>query len=324
MALVKNSFLGAGRFSCTLLRLQFRSEDVQHVCVNGVTTAAQSPLNPTDKKKKVPEDGLKLQDFISGDLSEKSQWAQYKGDLKRQKGERLRLPPWLKTEIPIGKNYNKLKNTLRHLNLHTVCEEARCPNIGECWGGGEYSTATATIMLMGDTCTRGCRFCSVKTARKPPPLDPDEPYNTAEAIADWGLDYVVLTSVDRDDLADGGAEHFAETVSNLKQRNPKILVECLTPDFRGDLASVARIALSGLDVYAHNVETVRELQRHVRDPRANFDQSLSVLRHAKAVKPSLVTKTSIMLGLGETDDQIQATMSGNSTQSINSTRRCLS
>nr|XP_023685379.1 lipoyl synthase, mitochondrial [Paramormyrops kingsleyae] len=309
MALVKNSFLGAGRFSCTLLRLQFRSEDVQHVCVNGVTTAAQSPLNPTDKKKKVPEDGLKLQDFISGDLSEKSQWAQYKGDLKRQKGERLRLPPWLKTEIPIGKNYNKLKNTLRHLNLHTVCEEARCPNIGECWGGGEYSTATATIMLMGDTCTRGCRFCSVKTARKPPPLDPNEPYNTAEAIADWGLDYVVLTSVDRDDLADGGAEHFAETVSNLKQRNPKILVECLTPDFRGDLASVARIALSGLDVYAHNVETVRELQRHVRDPRANFDQSLSVLRHAKAVKPSLVTKTSIMLGLGETDDQIQATMS---------------
>uniref|UniRef100_A0A3B3RP26 Lipoic acid synthetase n=1 Tax=Paramormyrops kingsleyae TaxID=1676925 RepID=A0A3B3RP26_9TELE len=117
------------------------------VCVNGVTTAAQSPLNPTDKKKKVPEDGLKLQDFISGDLSEKSQWAQYKGDLKRQKGERLRLPPWLKTEIPIGKNYNKLKNTLRHLNLHTVCEEARCPNIGECWGGGEYSTATATIMV---------------------------------------------------------------------------------------------------------------------------------------------------------------------------------
>ncbi|PKU45496.1 lipoyl mitochondrial [Limosa lapponica baueri] len=111
---------------------------------------------------------------------------------------RLRLPPWLKTKIPMGKNYNKLKNTLRSLNLHTVCEEARCPNIGECWGGGEYATATATIMLMGDTCTRGCRFCSVKTAKNPPPLDPEEPYNTAKAIAEWGLDYVVLTSVDRD------------------------------------------------------------------------------------------------------------------------------
>ncbi|KAG7263862.1 hypothetical protein CRUP_001194 [Coryphaenoides rupestris] len=189
-----------------------------------------------------------------------------------------------------------------------VCEEAKCPNIGECWGGGEYATATATIMLMGDTCTRGCRFCSVKTARLPPPLDPEEPYNTAKAIAAWGLDYVVLTSVDRDDIPDGGAEHFAKTVANLKQRSPQIMVECLTPDFRGDLAAVEKIALSGLDVYAHNVETVRELQRHVRDPRANIDQSLSVLRHAKKVKPTILTKTSIMLGLGETDRQIESTM----------------
>uniref|UniRef100_W5LHJ8 Lipoyl synthase, mitochondrial n=2 Tax=Astyanax mexicanus TaxID=7994 RepID=W5LHJ8_ASTMX len=261
-----------------------------------------------DRKKEIKEDGLELKDFISGDLSEKGRWEEYRGNLKRQKGERLRLPPWLKTEIPIGKNYNKLKNTLRDLNLHTVCEEARCPNIGECWGGGEHATATATIMLMGDTCTRGCRFCSIKTARNPPPLDPDEPYNTAKAIAAWGLDYVVLTSVDRDDLADGGAEHFAKTVSNLKERSPHILVECLTPDFRGDLSSVETIALSGLDVYAHNVETVRELQRYVRDPRANIDQSLSVLRHAKQVKPGLLTKTSIMLGLGETDTQIHATL----------------
>ncbi|XP_013926388.1 PREDICTED: lipoyl synthase, mitochondrial-like [Thamnophis sirtalis] len=164
------------------------------------------------------QEGPDLKDFISGELSDKAKWAEYKGNLKRQKGERLRLPPWLKTEIPVGKNYNKLKNTLRHLNLHTVCEEARCPNIGECWGGGEYATATATIMLMGDTCTRGCRFCSVKTSRNPPPLDPEEPYNTAKAIAEWGLDYVVLTSVDRDDLSDGGAEHFAKTVSHLKER----------------------------------------------------------------------------------------------------------
>lgn len=261
-----------------------------------------------ERKKELSEHGPDLQDFISGELSEKSRWEEYRGNLKRQKGERLRLPPWLKTEIPIGKNYNKLKSTLRDLNLHTVCEEARCPNIGECWGGGEYATATATIMLMGDTCTRGCRFCSVKTARKPPPLDPNEPENTAKAIAAWGLDYVVLTSVDRDDIVDGGAEHFAKTVSKLKERSPDILVECLTPDFRGDLAAVEKIALSGLDVYAHNVETVRQLQRHVRDPRANFDQSLSVLRHAKAVKPSVLTKTSIMLGLGETDEQVHSTM----------------
>lgn len=267
-----------------------------------------SPTRTEKKKELLSEDGPDLQDFISGELSEKNKWEEYRGNLKRGKGERLRLPPWLKTEIPIGKNYNKLKNTLRDLKLHTVCEEARCPNIGECWGGGEYATATATIMLMGDTCTRGCRFCSVKTARLPPPLDPNEPYNTAKAIAAWGLDYVVLTSVDRDDIVDGGAEHIAKTVSNLKERSSRILVECLTPDFRGDLSAVEKIALSGLDVYAHNVETVRELQRHVRDPRANFDQSLSVLKHAKKVKPFLLTKTSIMLGLGETDQQVHNTM----------------
>lgn len=280
-----------------------------HSYTCSVTTAAKSsPDRAARKRELLGDDGPDLQDFVSGDLSEKSKWAEYRGSLKREKGERLRLPPWLKTEIPIGKNYNRLKNTLRNLNLHTVCEEARCPNIGECWGGGEYATATATIMLMGDTCTRGCRFCSVKTARQPPPLDPNEPFNTAKAIADWGLDYVVLTSVDRDDIADGGAEHIARTVSILKERGPQILVECLTPDFRGDLAAVEKIALSGLDVYAHNVETVRELQRHVRDPRANIDQSLSVLKHAKTVNPTVLTKTSIMLGLGETDQQILSTM----------------
>ncbi|XP_041053100.1 lipoyl synthase, mitochondrial [Carcharodon carcharias] len=261
-----------------------------------------------DEKKQLLEEGPDLREFISGELRDKQSWEEYKGNLKRQKGERLRLPPWLKTEIPLGKNYNKLKNTLRNLNLHTVCEEARCPNIGECWGGGEKGTATATIMLMGDTCTRGCRFCSVKTSRKPPPLDPDEPFNTANAIAEWNLDYVVLTSVDRDDLPDGGAKHLAATVSHLKGRHSKIIVECLTPDFRGDLKAVETVAASGLDVYAHNVETVRELQRTVRDPRAKFDQSLSVLKHAKQVKPSLLSKTSIMLGLGETDEQVYATL----------------
>ncbi|KAM3864865.1 lipoyl synthase, mitochondrial [Diretmus argenteus] len=306
MALVKHSFI-AGRFSTH--HIWSGPKCNPRVYASGLTTVAKSSLTRPDRKNKLlTDDGPDLQDFISGDLSEKNNWAEYRGNLKRQKGERLRLPPWLKTEIPIGKNFNKLKNSLRDLNLHTVCEEARCPNIGECWGGGEYATATATIMLMGDTCTRGCRFCSVKTARQPAPLDPAEPYNTAKAIAAWGLDYVVLTSVDRDDIADGGAKHIAKTVSNLKERKPQLLVECLTPDFRGDLAAVEEIARSGLDVYAHNVETVRELQRHVRDPRANFDQSLSVLKHAKKIKPTLLTKTSIMLGLGETDQQILNTM----------------
>ncbi|KAK2817010.1 hypothetical protein Q5P01_025201 [Channa striata] len=303
MALLKQSCCVFGRFSTSHLWQSPRS--IPHVYGSSLTTVAKSSSDRRDRNKALlSEDGPDLQDFISGELSEKSKWAEYRGNLKRQKGERLRLPPWVKTEIPIGKNYNRLKNTLRDLNLHTVCEEARCPNIGECWGGGEYATATATIMLMGDTCTRGCRFCSIKTARQPPPLDPDEPYNTAKAIAAWGLDYVVLTSVDRDDIADGGAEHFAKTVSYLKERNPRILVECLTPDFRGDMASVEKVVLSGLDVYAHNVETVRELQRRVRDARANFDQSLSVLKHAKEVKPSVLTKTALMLGLGETDQQI--------------------
>eukprot|EP00842_Homolaphlyctis_polyrhiza_P004779 jgi/Hompol1/5301/HPOL_004320-RA len=219
-----------------------------------------------------------------------------------------KLPPWLKTEIPTGSDFKRIKADLRGLKLHTVCEEARCPNIGECWGGGEQKTATATIMLMGDECTRGCRFCSVKTNRKPAPLDPAEPEHTAEAISRWGLDYVVLTSVDRDDLADGGAEHFAQTVRLIKQKAPKILVECLTGDYQGSLKDVETVALSGLDVYAHNIETVENLQAYVRDRRANFKQSLSVLRHAKQVRPDLITKTSMMLGVGETDDEVMQTL----------------
>ncbi len=191
-----------------------------------------------------------------------------------------------------------------------MCEEARCPNIGECWGGGEEAVATATIMLMGDTCTRGCRFCSVKTSRAPPPLDADEPINTAEAVASWGLDYVVLTSVDRDELADGGSAHIARTVAELKRRRPSLMVEVLSPDFRGDAACVDRVVLSGLDVFAHNVETVEELTPLVRDPRATYRQTLDVLRRAKLVRPGVVTKTSIMLGLGETDQQVLRTMQG--------------
>ncbi|KAK5626938.1 hypothetical protein RRF57_002653 [Xylaria bambusicola] len=218
-----------------------------------------------------------------------------------------RLPEWLKTPIPAGNdNYKKIKKDLRGLNLHTVCEEARCPNISDCWGGDNKNAATATIMLMGDTCTRGCRFCSVKTNRKPAPLDPHEPENTAEALARWGLGYVVLTTVDRDDLADGGARHFAETIRRIKSKKPSLLVEALTGDFMGNLDMVKIVAESGLDVFAHNVETVEALTPYVRDRRATFRQSLSVLEHAKKVKgpDGIITKTSLMLGLGEQEHEI--------------------
>lgn len=222
--------------------------------------------------------------------------------------EITRLPNWLQTPIPNNANYKSIKRDLRGLNLHTVCEEARCPNISDCWGGSDKSAATATIMLMGDTCTRGCRFCSVKTSKAPPPLDPHEPEHTAEALKRWGLGYVVLTSVDRDDLADGGANHFAETIMKIKSKAPSMLVEALTGDYAGDLEMVAKVARSGLDVYAHNVETVEELTPMVRDRRAKFRQSLSVLQHAKEAKEGLITKTSIMLGLGETEEQLWDTL----------------
>lgn len=163
---------------------------------------------------------------------------------------------------------------------------------------------------MGDTCTRGCRFCSVKTARAPPPLDPAEPTNTASAIASWGLDYIVLTSVDRDDLPDGGSNHIAATIREIKKQNPRIFVECLAPDFRGDLECVKTVALSGLDVYAHNIETVEALTPFVRDRRARYRQSLNVLESIKQINPNMITKTSIMLGLGETDEQVEQTMKG--------------
>lgn len=229
------------------------------------------------------------------------------GPAGKQK-EITRLPDWLQTPIPNNANYKSIKRDLRGLNLHTVCEEARCPNISDCWGGSDKSAATATIMLMGDTCTRGCRFCSVKTSKAPPPLDPHEPEHTAEALKRWGLGYVVLTSVDRDDLADGGANHFAETIMKIKSKAPSMLVEALTGDYAGDLEMVAKVARSGLDVYAHNVETVEALTPMVRDRRAKFRQSLSVLKHAKEAKEGLVTKTSIMLGLGETEEQLWHTL----------------
>ncbi|KAG6962315.1 hypothetical protein JG687_00007223 [Phytophthora cactorum] len=193
-----------------------------------------------------------------------------------------RKPKWLKAQPTQGANYERLRKTVKNLGLSTVCEEAKCPNIGECWGGGKDGIATATIMLMGDTCTRGCSFCAVKTSKKPKPLDPEEPNKVAEAIAAWGLDYIVFTSVDRDDYEDLGAGHFAKTVSTLRAKLPEILIECLTPDFQGHDNLIDQVATSGLDVFAHNLETVERLQRRVRDYRANYKQSLHVLERAKS------------------------------------------
>lgn len=255
--------------------------------------------------------GPSFQDFVAGraadyvyDPLERSRLANAGLNKSQEK-----LPHWLKVPIPKGANFKKLYNDVSSLKLSTVCQEAKCPNIGECWGGKDKSKATATIMLLGDTCTRGCRFCSVKTNRNPAKPDPMEPENTAEAIKRWGLGYVVLTTVDRDDLIDGGAHHLAKTVQMIKEKtNNRVLIEALTGDFRGELDMVSVMANSGLDVYAHNMETVEELTPFVRDRRATYRQSLSVLKKAKEAVPSLITKTSLMLGLGETDEQVLQTL----------------
>jgi len=256
------------------------------------------------------DDSLTLDDFLAMEpLAARNSSSPSSSSFVARKKPFVPKPSWLKAEIPSGENYLRLKSTVKTLGLSTVCEEAKCPNIGECWGGGkDGKTATATIMLMGDTCTRGCRFCSVKTARAPPPLDPREPEKVAQAISNWSLAYVVLTSVDRDDLPDGGASHIAKTISMLTEKKPELFVECLTPDFQGDLALVREVAQSGLHVFAHNIETVEGLQRYVRDHRANYRQSLSVLNCVKSEFPHLITKTSIMLGCGETDEEVEQTL----------------
>ncbi len=211
-------------------------------------------------------------------------------------------PEWLKVKAPGGEKYAQIKQLLRGLNLHTVCEEASCPNVAECWGGG-----TATVMLMGDVCTRGCHFCHVKTGNPKGVLDIMEPIKVASAVAELGLTYLVLTSVNRDDLPDGGADHFARTVEAIKKNAPGTLVEVLVPDFCGDAAAIARIASSGADVIAHNVETVERHQKKVRDGRAAYSQSLEVLRRVKELGVKY-TKSSLMLGLGETQEEISTTM----------------
>ncbi len=215
----------------------------------------------------------------------------------------LRKPDWLKIKIPSGEDYLRVKKTLRTYNLNTVCEESSCPNVSKCWESG-----TATIMIMGNMCTRVCRFCDVSSGR-PAPLDPDEPKRVAEAIKQWNLRYIVITSVCRDDLEDGGAAHFAKTIKSVKLSCPNTIVEPLIPDFNYDSDSIKKIIESEPEVVSHNIETVRRLSSKVRDSRATYDQSLSVLRKIKEINPKIYTKSSFMVGHGETKEEVIQTAS---------------
>jgi lipoic acid synthetase len=222
-----------------------------------------------------------------------------------------RKPPWLKVQLPRGEAYETVKSNVKRLDLHTVCQEAMCPNLGECWGAG-----TATIMILGDTCTRGCHFCNVKTGSPKGEVDWLEPKRVAEAVAELGWQYLVLTAVDRDDLADGGATIFANTVRMIHAKAAGAKVECLTGDFAGDLAALDIVLDARPEVLAHNLETVERLQPTVRDRRATFAQSLAVLAHAKQSGKVTYTKTSLMLGLGETEDEIAQAMDAARTAGV--------
>jgi len=214
-----------------------------------------------------------------------------------------RKPEWIRSRIPSGEKFQFISKLCKELNLHTVCEEALCPNIAECWGSG-----TATFMILGDTCTRACRFCNVKSGNPKGFVDYEEPYRVAEAVSKMGLNYIVITSVDRDDLPDGGASIFAATVKAIKERNPNIILELLIPDFKGDVEALKKVAFSGAEVIGHNIETVRRLTSIVRDPRANYDQSLFVLKTLKELNPKIYTKSSIIVGFGETEEEVYETM----------------
>ena len=210
----------------------------------------------------------------------------------------VKKPEWLRIKLPSGENYVNIKQTIASLGLHTVCEEARCPNIGECWGGG-----TATIMIMGDTCTRRCKFCSV-TSGKPSYLDQEEPGRVAKAVKKWGLKYVVITSVCRDDLHDGGADHIAKTIKAVKMQCPETIVEPLIPDLQADHDAIKRIVDAGPEVISHNIETVVRLSPLARDPRATYERSLHVLKTIKDIDFKVYTKSSILLGLGEKEEEV--------------------
>jgi lipoic acid synthetase len=214
-----------------------------------------------------------------------------------------RKPNWIRVKATFDPRYNAVKQQVKEKRLNTVCEEGMCPNISECWSNG-----TATFMLMGSVCTRACKFCSVDTGNPKGWLDHEEPKNTARAVSVMGLKYVVLTSVNRDDLPDGGAEHYAETVKAIKASNPNTAVEALTPDFKGIYSSIETIVNSGIEVFAQNMETVERLTHPVRDIRAGYQQTLDVLAESKRINPNVLTKTSLILGLGETDDEIEKTM----------------
>ena len=221
-----------------------------------------------------------------------------------QKAEtRLPKPSWLRIKNETSDAYLRVKQQVQSHRLSTVCEEAKCPNIAECWSHG-----TATIMLMGAVCTRACRFCAVDTGQPHQWLDPEEPENTAKTVELMNLDYVVLTSVNRDDLPDGGARHYADTILAIKKRCPQTKIEALTPDFQGKELDIAHLLETGVDVFAQNVETVERLTHVVRDARAGYQQTLQVLAFAKKHRKDVLTKTSLMLGLGETDEEIEQTM----------------
>src|SRR4051794_19295017 len=218
-----------------------------------------------------------------------------------QHPETGRKPDWLKVRLPHGEGYERVKAIVRKTRLATVCEEARCPNIAECWSGG-----TATVMLMGEVCTRACRFCHVKVGA-PPPLDPQEPEHLAQAVRELALEYIVVTSVNRDNQPDGGAGHFAAAIRALRRESPKTLVEVLIPDFQGVERDLDTVATARPHVVAHNVETVERLTPRVRDRRAHYRQSLKVLEYLKQRPEKLYTKSSVMLGLGETDAEVEQT-----------------
>ncbi|MFZ8845623.1 MAG: lipoyl synthase [Candidatus Hydrothermia bacterium] len=215
----------------------------------------------------------------------------------------INKPQWLKIRLEYNEKFHDVKKTLKEKKLYTVCEEAKCPNINECWSHG-----TATIMILGDTCTRGCKFCAVKTGNPKGWVDPLEPLHVVETIKHLQLKYVVLTMVDRDDLLDGGAFHVYRTVLEIRKNFPDIKIETLVGDFQGNKNSISLIANSPIDVFAHNVETVERLTPIVRDPRASYKQSLFVLEYAKKVNPKILTKSSIMVGLGETEEEVIQTM----------------
>jgi lipoic acid synthetase len=214
-----------------------------------------------------------------------------------------RKPEWLKIKLPSGGKFQQMKENVRSNKLSTVCEESMCPNMSECWSAG-----TATIMLMGSVCTRACKFCAVDTGNPKGWLDKDEPQNAADSVSKAGFKYVVLTSVDRDDLDDGGAQHYANCVKAIIKANPEINVETLTPDFKGNFKDLEKVLDSGIKVFAQNVETVKRLTHPVRDPRASYETTLALLEYSKKYSPDILTKTSLMVGLGETDEEIKQTM----------------